>query len=87
MPYPNWFSYSAGWPWSGWWGIGIPLLLVWSFFWKGWALWQTAKNEEKVWFAVFLVVNTAGILEIVYLFLLSSTHQANRERVRKIFSK
>lgn len=87
MRYPNWFFHLAGWSWQGWWGLGIPLLLIWSLFWKGWALWQAAKNEEKVWFTVFLVVNTAGILEIVYLFLFSSDFQFNRNRVKQFFSR
>ena len=46
------------------------ILLLWSLFWKGWALWVSARKTEKLWFVVFLLVNTLGILEIVYLFLL-----------------
>ncbi len=34
---------------------------------KGYALWYAAKRGEKWWFIAILVVNTAGILEIVYL--------------------
>lgn len=48
----------------------IPLLL-WSLFWKAWALWKAARAGEKVWFGAMLVLNTAGILEIVYIFLFS----------------
>ena len=44
------------------------LLLFWTLFWKGYALWTAAKREERGWFAALLVINTAGILEIVYLF-------------------
>ncbi|OGZ06531.1 MAG: hypothetical protein A2942_04830 [Candidatus Lloydbacteria bacterium RIFCSPLOWO2_01_FULL_50_20] len=47
------------------------VLLVWSLFWKGWALWISARKTEKTWFVIFLLVNTVGILEIVYLFLLN----------------
>jgi hypothetical protein len=52
-------------------GIFILLLLVWSVVWKGFALWQSAKRSEKWWFIIFLFVNTAGILEIIYLFWIS----------------
>lgn len=47
----------------------IPLLLiiVWSLFWKGLALWRAAQNKQKYWFIAILPLNTAGILEIVYL--------------------
>ena len=39
----------------------------WSFIWKGLALWRAAKNSQKYWFMALLVVNTMGILEIIYL--------------------
>ncbi len=44
--------------------------LVWSLVWKGLALWRAAKNNHLVWFIVLLVVNTLGILEIVYLLII-----------------
>lgn len=47
----------------------FPLLLVWSLFWKGLALWRAARLEERVWFLVLFLVNSLGILEIVYLVL------------------
>ena len=43
------------------------LLIVWSLMWKGFALWHAAKRDEKWWFAIFLIINTVGILELVYL--------------------
>jgi hypothetical protein len=50
--------------------ILLPLIL-WSIFWKGMALWRAAKNDSKPWFVVLLVVNTLGILEILYLYIFS----------------
>ena len=47
----------------------LPLVL-WSIFWKGLALWHSGRRGEPWWFVVFLVVNTIGILEIIYLFLI-----------------
>lgn len=47
----------------------VVLFLAWSLFWKGLALWHTARRGEHWWFLALLVVNTAGILEIVYLFV------------------
>jgi hypothetical protein len=46
----------------------IPLM-IWSIFWKGWALWRAAKNDSKPWFVALLIVNTLGILEILYIFV------------------
>lgn len=47
------------------------MLAAWSLVWKGWALWIAAHKEQKVWFVVFLIVNTVGILEIFYIFYFS----------------
>jgi uncharacterized membrane protein (DUF485 family) len=35
---------------------------------KGYALWYAAKRNEKGWFVALLVINTAGILELIYLY-------------------
>ena len=42
-------------------------LLIWSLIWKGMALWRSARNGQKYWFIALLIVNTVGILEIIYL--------------------
>lgn len=47
------------------------LLLLWSVFWKGLALWHSGRRGQPWWFVIFLIVNTAGILEIIYLFLVA----------------
>ncbi|MBP9718443.1 hypothetical protein KBD59_04065 [Candidatus Gracilibacteria bacterium] len=44
------------------------ILALWSLFWKGLALWHAAHRNEPWWFVALLVINTAGILELVYLF-------------------
>ena len=51
--------------------FGTVLFLTWTIFWKGWALWVAARNGAKIWFIVMLVLNTAGILEILYIFFFS----------------
>ena len=43
-------------------------LFIWSLIWKGIALWKSAKNNQRNWFIVLLVLNTLGILEIIYIF-------------------
>ena len=50
--------------------ILFTILIAWTFVWKGLALWKSAKNESRVWFVILLVVNTFGILEIIYYFFL-----------------
>lgn len=42
------------------------LIIVWSLTWKGIALWHAGGSKQLAWFIVLLVVNTVGILEIIY---------------------
>lgn len=51
-------------------GLALPmmLLMIWSVFWKGLALWHSSRNKEPLWFVAILLINTAGILELIYLF-------------------
>jgi uncharacterized membrane protein YedE/YeeE len=44
---------------------------VWSAIWKAFALYRAGTRHSKVWFVVLFLVNTAGILEIFYLFYFS----------------
>jgi hypothetical protein len=46
-------------------------IVLWTLPWKGYALWKAAQRGEKKWFVALLVVNTLGILEIVYIFFFS----------------
>lgn len=46
----------------------LMLLALWSIFWKGLSLWHSGRRGQAWWFAILLVVNTLGLLEIVYLF-------------------
>jgi hypothetical protein len=46
-------------------------LMIWTLIWKGMALWKAAKQGSKVWFVVLLIVNTVGILEILYIYVFS----------------
>ncbi len=43
------------------------VLAVWSLIWKGVALWFAARNYQKNWFIAILILNTFGILDIIYL--------------------
>jgi len=81
----NWL----GWHMSGWqmmdgwwlalgpgWMLVVILLAVWALVWKGMALWKSARHAHKVWFAVLLVTNTVGILDILYLYVFSKKSKA-----------
>ena len=47
------------------------VLTIWSLAWKGIALWKAAKNNSTAWYVVMLILNTVGILEIIYIFFFS----------------
>jgi hypothetical protein len=47
--------------------VGFVAIALWSLVWKGLALWAAARGEQQWWFIIILIVNTAGILEIIYL--------------------
>ncbi len=46
----------------------LVVLVLWSIFWKGLALWHSARRVQPWWFFFLLIINTLGILEIIYLF-------------------
>ncbi|MDF1533278.1 MAG: DUF5652 family protein [Methanosarcinaceae archaeon] len=53
--------------------LGLILILVfWELFWKGIALWKSARNNQKNWFIAILLLNTAGILPILYIYIFQS---------------
>ena len=47
--------------------VVLAAVVIWSLIWKGLALWRAARAQQPAWFVALLVVNTAGLLEIVYL--------------------
>ena len=56
-------------------GIGFWMFLgaltLWSLFWKGLALWHAARLSHRKWFIAMLLLNTVGILDILYLYVFS----------------
>lgn len=55
--------------------LWIALALIWTLVWKGLALWRSAALQQKWWFIAILVVNTLGILEIIYIFLVAKKYK------------
>ncbi|MFA6132095.1 MAG: DUF5652 family protein [Patescibacteria group bacterium] len=47
--------------------IWLPILIVWELVWKGFAMWHAGRNNQSYWFVALLVLNTVGILPMVYL--------------------
>lgn len=47
--------------------ILIILALIWAFSWKSVAMWKASRNNQPGWFIAILVINTLGLLEMMYL--------------------
>jgi hypothetical protein len=47
------------------------LLVAWSIPWKGIALWKAARRDHLAWFVILFIINTVGLLEIIYIFLVA----------------
>jgi len=56
------------------------MLMAWSLVWKGLALWKSARREDKKWFIALLLINTVGILEILYVHVFSKTSEEKSGR-------
>ena len=51
--------------------IALLAIVIWEYIWKGIALWKAAKNGHKTWFVILLLINTMGILQILYIYVFS----------------
>lgn len=50
----------------------LPLLIVlflWEFVWKLIALWKAGRNNHLAWFICIGIINSLGILPIVYILI------------------
>lgn len=61
----------AHWLNNPWVAFGMAILAVWVLCWKGLALWKASQNKSMPWFVAILVLNTLGVLEIIYIFFFS----------------
>ncbi len=51
------------------WLITFLAVGLWELVWKGLALWKASQRDHRAWFIALLVINSAGILPILYLFI------------------
>ncbi len=45
----------------------LVILTVWDMIWKLIGLWKSARNNQFVWFICIAIINTVGILPIIYI--------------------
>lgn len=68
-------------------GIGFGVLALWSLVWQGMALWKAARNDDRYWFLALLLLHTAGILDILYLFVFAKNKLVLVSEPRKVAKK
>ena len=59
------------------------IISIWALIWKGFALWKSARKTHKIWFIVLLVINTIGILEILYIFIFSKINLKSKGKTKE----
>lgn len=67
-------------------GVPYPILilaLLWSLFWKALALWKAGRKNQPFWFIAILLVNTLGLLEILYIFAFSKIKLSSHSKKKK----
>lgn len=68
--------------------FGFLIIIAWVMVWKGLALWFSAQNKQKGWFIAILILNTLGLLPIIYLLWFKPENETvNQERVKTKVSK
>jgi len=63
--------------------IIITIIGIWALIWKGFALWKSANKKSLPWFIALLILNTAGILEILYIFVFSKISFRGKTKPKK----
>lgn len=46
---------------------------------KGYALWHAARRDDRGWFIALLIINTLGILELIYLYSVVGLWKTNKD--------
>lgn len=49
--------------------VTFSTLIIWELVWKGLALYLAGKKQQPLWFFFILIINSVGILPIIYLLI------------------
>lgn len=66
---------------DAWMSAGVIALALWSLPWKGVAMWKAARAGDKKWFIALLIINTAAILDILYIYVFSKKKAAEAQPI------
>jgi hypothetical protein len=74
----NHFHQALGAPFAGAFIALLVVIILGEIILKGYALWHSARNKQKAWFIVLLIIHTAGILDAIYLIWFREDKNATR---------
>ena len=61
----------------------IVIAIIWSLPWKSWALWHAARNKQKIWFISLILIQSIGLLPILYIFYFQKDKNKKRNKFLK----
>ena len=64
------------------WLLLMPLI-IWEVIWKGIGMWKAGRNNQLAWFIWILILNTLGILPIIYLAFFQKNKSERLRRKRR----
>lgn len=60
--------------------VVLLIVAIWDIVWKLLAMWRASKRNEPVWFVLIMIINSMGIVPILYLIF---TKEPKKENVKK----
>ena len=65
----------------------LVVILIWDGIWKLISMWKAAQNKSLVWFIILALVNSVGILPILYIYVFSKfSNKPKQNRIKKVRS-
>ena len=61
----------------------VGVILIWTLVWKLSGMWKAAKKGSVFWFIILAVVNTIGILPILYIYVFSKMKLGKKKKVKE----
>jgi len=59
------------------------ILIIWETVWKGVALWKAGRNNDLTWFLIVFIINSLGILPIIYIFIVLKNKDIDKEKFER----
>lgn len=53
----------------GWLMPVLIILIIWDMVWKLIAMWKAGRNNHLIWFILIALLNTLGVLPIIYILI------------------